>query len=281
MKRILILAVLIVLAGTMVCAAPSGTLKIAGSNTVLPLSQLWAEKFMAKYPDVSISVSGNGTGTGFSGLLNGSCHLANASRLAKKKEVDAAKTRNMQLVATKIAKDGLAIVVHRSNSLTNIDMAQLAGIYSGRITNWKQVGGKSSGKIVVIGRDSSSGTFGYFQEVVLNNSPYTREMLGLASTKAIVRAVSQSKDAIGYVGIAYARNSSESGNLNVLSVSRKPGSPGIPPTDKTVENGTYPLFRYLMTYTMGKPRGLAGEFLKYCTSKECQSLVHESGYLPL
>lgn len=281
MKRTLMLVALIALVASVVSAAPSGSLKISGSTTVLPLSQLWAEKFMSKYQGANISVSGGGTGVGISSLLNGSCDIANASRAAKKKEIDTAKSRNIQLTATKLCKDGLAIIVNASNGLTNIDMNELAGVYSGRIASWKQLGGKSGGNIVVIGRDSSSGTFGYFQEAVLGNGPYMSRMLGLASNQAVAQAVSQSRDAIGYVGIAYAKNFAEAGKVRILSVSRKAGSAGILPTDKTIENETYPLFRFLYAYTMGKPRGLAGEFLKYCTSKEGQAEVHESGYLPL
>jgi phosphate transport system substrate-binding protein len=281
MKRIMILVLLMAITASVVCAAPSGSLKIAGSTTVLPISQLWAERFMNKYPNASISVSGGGSGVGLSSLLNGSCDIANSSRAAKKKEIDTAKSRNMQLTATRLCKDGLAIIVHSSNDLSAISLPVLAGIYSGKTTSWRGAGGKSSANIVVIGRDSSSGTFGYFQEAVLGNGPYAKDMLGLASNQAVAQAVAQSRNGIGYVGIAYAKEFAEAGRVKILSVSNKAGATAIFPSDRTIENGTYPLFRYLYAYTMGKPRGLAGDFLKYCASKEGQAVVPESGYLPL
>jgi phosphate transport system substrate-binding protein len=262
-------------------AAPSGNLKIAGSTTVLPLSQIWAEEFMKKYPNVSISVSGGGSGTGLSMLINGTCDIANASREAKKKEIDTARARSSKLVGTKVAKDGLAIVVHASNNVKNLTMDQLRAIYSGKIRTWNEVGGDSSANIVVIGRDSSSGTYGFFQEAVLGGGSYRSDMLSMPTNAAVAQAVAQSKNAIGYVGMAYAWKEEKAGRCKVLSISRKKGEPGLEPTDDNVLSGRYPLFRYLYMYTLGSPKGLAAEFIKFALSQEGQALVHKSGYLPL
>lgn len=263
------------------CAAPSGNLKIAGSTTVLPLSQIWAEQFMMKYPNASISVSGGGSGTGISMLLNGTCQLANASREAKKKEIDTARARNSKLVGTKVAKDGLAIIVHPSNSVKNLTMDQIKAIYSGKARTWKDVGGSSSASIVVVGRDSSSGTYGFFQEAVLGGGAYRSDMLSMPTNAAVAQAVAQSKDAVGYVGMAYAWKDEQKGKCKVLSVSRTKGEAGLEPTDANVQSGKYPLFRYLYVYTLGSPKGLAGEFIKFGLSSEGQELVHKAGYLPL
>jgi len=262
-------------------AAPSGNLKIAGSTTVLPLSQIWAEEFMKKYPNVSISVSGGGSGTGLSMLINGTCDIANASREAKKKEIDTARARSSKLVGTKVAKDGLAIVVHASNNVKNLTMDQLRAIYSGKIRTWNEVGGDSSANIVVIGRDSSSGTYGFFQEAVLGGGSYRSDMLSMPTNAAVAQAVAQSKNAIGYVGMAYAWKEEKAGRCKVLSISRKKGEPGLEPTDDNVLSGRYPLFRYLYMYTLGSPKGLAAEFIKFALSQEGQALVHKSGYVPL
>jgi len=262
-------------------AAPSGNLKIAGSTTVLPLSQIWAEEFMKKYPNVSISVSGGGSGTGLSMLINGTCDIANASREAKKKEINTARARSSKLVGTKVAKDGLAIVVHASNNVKNLTMDQLRAIYSGKIRTWNEVGGDSSANIVVIGRDSSSGTYGFFQEAVLGGGSYRSDMLSMPTNAAVAQAVAQSKNAIGYVGMAYAWKEEKAGRCKVLSISRKKGEPGLEPTDDNVLSGRYPLFRYLYMYTLGSPKGLAAEFIKFALSQEGQALVHKSGYLPL
>lgn len=281
MKRMMIVLLLAALVASVACAAPKGNLKIAGSTTVLPLSQPWAEEYMAKNPDVSISVSGGGTGVGISSLLNGSCDIANASRPAKTKEIDTAKTRNSMLYGTKLARDGMAIIVNSSNNVKNVTMAQLADVYLGKISKWKQLGGHSDKDIVLVGRDSASGTYGFFQDDVLGGKPYAKGMLSLASNQAVAQAVAQSKDAIGYVGLAYAEQFANSGKVRVLSISRKTGQTGIMPTEKTVMDGSYPLFRYLLAYTMGKPRGVAGDFLKWCTGPAGQKMVKDSGYLPL
>jgi phosphate transport system substrate-binding protein len=279
MKKLAVVLLLAAMAASAAYAA--GTVKVAGSTTVLPLSQAWAEAYMAKRPDVSISVSGGGSGVGIASLLNGSCDIANASRGATPKEYDAAKVRNSKLVEIKLAKDGLAIIVNSSNNVKNVTLAQLAAVYFGKTRSWKQLGGNSSRDIVLAGRDSSSGTYGFFQEKVLGGKPYAKDMLSLASNKAVEQAVIQSKDAIGYVGLAYAKEAADAGRVRILSLSVKSGAPGILPTDKTVSDGTYPLFRYLFSYTMGKPKGVAGDFLKWCTGPEGQAMVKDSGYLPL
>ena len=270
---------LVAMVASVACAAPKGNLKIAGSNTLLPLSQPWAEEYMGKYPDVSISVSGGGTGVGISSLLNGSCDIANASRPAKPKEIEDAKDRNSSLYATKVARDGLAIIVNSSNNVKNVTTAQLAAVYLGKIRRWKDLGGKSDREIVLISRDSASGTFGFVQDEVLGGKPFAKNTLMLGSTEAICKAVAQSKDAIGYVGLAYAKEFK--GKVRILSISRKTNQPGLVPTEKNIMDGTYPLFRFLLAYTLGKPKGTSAGFLKWCTGPEGQAMVKGAGYLPL
>lgn len=282
MKRIIaVTAAVLTLTTACTAFAAKGNLKIAGSNTVLPLSQLWAEEFMANNDGASVSVSGGGTGTGLSNLLNGTCDIANASREARAKEIDAAKARNSKLVATKIARDGLAIIVNPANNVRNLTMAQLKAIYSGSAQSWKEVGGESSKDIVVIGRDSSSGTYGFVQDTVLGGKAYTKSMLSIPTTAAICQAVAQSKEAIGYAGMAYAEEAAKAGKVRIISISRKHGEAGMVPTKANVMDGTYPLFRFLYMYTLGNPKGVAGDFVKFALSSEGQKLVTESGYLPL
>jgi phosphate transport system substrate-binding protein len=263
------------------CLAAKGDVKIAGSTTLLPLSQLWAEDFMMKNPSTSVSVTGGGSGVGISSLLNGTCNIANASRAAKEKEISTARERNAKLVATKCAKDGIALIVHSGNNVKNLTMDQLKAIYAGKVDTWNQVGGESKNAIVVVGRDSSSGTYGFFQEAVLGGGAYRKDMLSMATNAAVAQAVAGSRDAIGYVGMAYAWEYAKKGNVKVLSISRKKGEAGMTPTDETVKSGEYPLFRYLYMYTLGNPKGAAGEFVKYCLSPEGQAQVDKAGYLPL
>jgi phosphate transport system substrate-binding protein len=283
MKRSSVLITLALFASLTVTAfaGAKGTLKIAGSTTVLPLAQLWAEEYMGKNPDASISVSGGGTGTGISMLLNGTCDIANASREASFKELDTAKSRNSKLNEVKLARDGLAIIVHPGNNVKNLTLAQLEGIYSGKFSTWRDVGGNSNKAIVVVGRDSSSGTYGFFQEAVLHKGAYRKDTLAQASNAAVAQAVSQSQDAIGYVGMAYAEEFEKQHRVSAVSISRKKGDPGMVPSAKTVMTGEYPLFRYLYAYTLGSPRGLGAAFLKWCTGTEGQALVEKAGYLPL
>jgi len=262
-------------------AAPKGQLKIAGSNTLLPLSQVWAETFMNKYPDASVSISGGGSGQGLAQLLNGTCNIAAASRAAKAKEIDSARTRNFKLVATKVARDGLAVIVHPSNNVKNMTIPQLGQIYGGAVKTWDKVGGVSKNRILVIGRDSSSGTYGFFQDAVLGGKAYTKDMMSNPTTQAICVAVSQSKDAIGYVGVAYAEDFASRGKVKIISISRKTGEAGMVPTVARIKSGEYPLFRFLYYYTAGSPKGLAAEFLKFCTGPEGQNLVEKGGYVAL
>jgi len=282
MKRLLGVICLVAILGIMGTSSwAAGSLKVAGSTTVLPISQLWAEEFMTKHSGVSISVSGGGTGTGISSLLNGTIDIANASREASEKEIDTAKARNEKLVGTKIAKDGLAVIVNPANNVKNLTMAQLKAIYSGSATSWNQVGGNASRAIVVVGRDSSSGTYGFFQEAVLGGGSYVKGMLSQPSNAAVAQTVSQSKEAIGYVGLAYAEEFAKKGKVRILSISTKTGEAGRVPTAATVQSGTYPLWRYLYCYTLGKPKGVAAEFIKFGLSKEGQELVKQAEYLPL
>lgn len=281
LKRLIPSLLVVVMAASAAGAASKGSIKIVGSTTVLPLSQMWAEEYMMKNPGVSISVSGGGSGVGISSVINGSCDIGNASRPAKTKEIDAAKVRNSSLYATKLARDGMAIIVNASNNVKNVTMAQLADVYLGKTKRWKELGGHSDKDIVLVGRDSSSGTFGFFQDTVLGGKPYAKDMLSLASNKSVEQAVVQSKDAIGYVGLAYAKEAADAGKVRILSISPKGSDAGILPNEKTVMDGTYPLHRFLLAYTLGRPGGAAGAFLKWCTGPEGQRMVADSGYLPL
>lgn len=281
MKKIIVVSLIAAMLASGACAAFAKSLKVAGSTTVLPLSQAWAEEYMSKHSGVSISVSGGGSGVGISSVINGSIDIGNASRAAVPKEFDAAKVRNSQLVATKLAKDGMAIIVNSSNNVKNVTMGQLAGVYFGKISRWKELGGHSDRDIVLVGRDSSSGTYGFFQDVVLGGRPYAKSMLSLASNEAVAQAVAQSKEAIGYVGLAYAKQFADQGKVRILSISRKQGQPGMVPTEKNVSDETYPLFRFLFAYTLGKPKGAVGDFLKWCTGPQGQAMVKDVGYLPL
>lgn len=281
MKRLISIGLSLVLACGAAMAAPKGNIKIAGSNTLLPLSQIWAEVYMEENPGATVSVAGGGSGQGISQLLNGTCAIANASREAKSKEIQAARDRNSKLVAHKVARDGLSIIVNPSNNVKNLTMQQLSDIYSGKVQRWDQVGGKSGKNIVLVGRDSSSGTYGFVQEVLLKGRAYAKDMMNIPTTQQICTIVAQSPDAIGYVGMAYAEDFEKKGKVRVISISPKAGVAGMKPTEANVMSGVYPLFRFLYMYTLGQPGGLKGDFIKFAAGPQGQKLVHKAGYLPV
>ncbi len=245
------------------------TLTLTGSTTVLPIAQLCAEKFMEQHPDVDISVRGGGSGVGIAALIDGTCDIAMASRPMKTKELKSARSKGINPVATVIARDGIAIIVHPSNPLSEITMAQLRDIYTGKISNWKDVGGKS-GRIVVISRDVASGTFEVFKKLVLKGAKTRADALMLASNKAVATTVEKTPGAIGYVGLGYV-----SSKVKALTVD------GVKPTKKTVASGEYKLSRPLYFYTDGKPKGLAKEFIDFVLSPEGQKIVEEAGFVPV
>jgi phosphate transport system substrate-binding protein len=272
--RLMVAAVILgVLTCSLVSEAASGMLKIKGSDTVLPLSAAWAEAYMKKHPDTVISVTGGGSGTGIAALINGTADIANASREAKPKEISQARDRNVILKPIPVAKDGVAVIVNPKNNIQGLTMAQLAKIYSGA-ASWKEFGGEDM-KIVACGRDSSSGTYVYFQDTVLGGRRYRTDMLTLPSNNAICQTVAQDKGAIGYVGLAYAKEFVAKNKVKIIPIN------GVVASDETVISGKYPLWRPLYCYTNGKAKGLAADFLKFALSAEGQSIVEKVGYVAI
>ena len=252
------------------------SLVVKGSDTMVNLSQAWAEAYMAKNPRAKISVTGGGSGTGIAGLINGSCDLANSSRAMKAKEIASCKSRGFVPKGYVTALDGLAVSVNAANPVRTLSIPQIAGIYTGRITDWSQVGGKA-GRIVVLSRESNSGTFTYFKEVVLGNANYSPSALLMPSTKAIAQELANNPNAIGYGGEAYFRHA---GRVRILPVSHNGGA-GIMPSDATVQNKSYPISRPLFVYTHGSPSPLASAFIRFCMSPEGQAIVTKVGYTRL
>jgi phosphate transport system substrate-binding protein len=244
---------------------------------MINLSQAWAEAFMQKNPGARISITGGGSGTGIAALLNGTCDIANASRPMSPKEIEQAKQRNVLPKATTCALDGLAVAVNSANSIDSIDLGTLAGIFAGKIADWGRVGA-SPGRIVVLSRESNSGTHVYFKEHVLKNAQYGRQVLFMPSTKAIQQEISTNKMAIGYGGEAYFKNKP---NVKILPVAAKKGGTPVYPSNENVASGKYPISRSLLMITPGKPRGLAARFISFCLSPEGQAVVARVGYVPL
>jgi phosphate transport system substrate-binding protein len=245
---------------------------VKGSDTVLPLSQAESEEYMIANPEKSITVIGGGSGVGITALIDGEVEIAMASRKIKDSETAASKENGINPVEHVVAWDGIAVVVNPENPVTKITFNDLKGIYEGSISNWADVGGDDL-VITVITRDSSSGTYGYFQEEVLLDEEYRQDALVQPATGAIVQEVSQNKGAIGYIGYAYLDDSTTALALDA-------GEGFVEATPENIINGKYPLARPLYYYTNGEPEGLAKEFLDYINSPTGQEIVSDIGYFP-
>jgi len=247
----------------------SKTVTITGSTTVLPIAQYAAEIFMQRNPDVNISVRGGGSGVGIANLLDGTTDIANASRPIKEKELKRAKEKGINPVATIIAKDGIAVIVHPSNPVTALTLEQIRKIYTGEISNWKEVGG-NPGTIVVVSRDHSSGTFEVFKKMVLEGEKVRPDAIMAASNKAVLTTVAKTPGAIGYIGLGYL-----SSDVKAVKVD------GVYPSPESVVSGKYKLARPLYMYTRGKPSGVVKEFIDFILSPEGQKIVKELGFVPV
>jgi len=275
------LTIALTVLGLLVCLgvshAAGKSIVIKGSDTMAMLGQAWAEAYMKSHSNVELSVQGGGSGTGITALINGACDICQASRAMKTKEIDKCKEHNFLPVATTVALDGIAISVNAENPVKTLSLAQIKDIYTGKVTNWKQVGGNDL-PIVVLSRENSSGTYAYLQEFVLKNERYTNTALMMPSTKAIQSEVSNNVRAIGYGGEAYFKGKA---GVKVVLVSAKTGSAGIYPSDENVRSSKYPISRPLYFYTAGKPSGAIASFVKFCLSPNGQELATKLGYVAL
>ena len=272
MKRItliLTLACLILTLMVSISQAGEGQLVVQGSTTVLPIAQAAAEVFMQNNPQANISVRGGGSGNGIAALIEGTCDIADASRPMKVKEILLCQKKGISPVPHIVAMDGIAIIVHSSNPIQGLNIEEIKDIYTGKISNWKELGGEDR-KIVVVSRDSSSGTFETFEKIVLKGKKVIPESLAQASNQTVATVISTTKGAIGYVGLGYISNT-----VKALPVN------GVIPERKTVVSGKYPISRPLYMYTDGAPQGVAKDFLKFICSKEGQKIVEKQGFVPL
>ncbi len=242
--------------------------QITGSTTVLPIAQRAAEEFMNKH-DVTVSVRGGGSGTGIAALIDGRADIADASRPMKEKERKIARNKGVNPKEHIVARDGIAVVINNENPVDGLTLTEVKKIFSGQITNWKQVGGPDKG-IVVVSRDSSSGTFEAFKEIALDGNKYSQDALRLGSNKAVSSTVARSPYAIGYIGMAYLSN-----RVKALAVD------GVKPTMKAAGSGDYKIARPLFMYTNGEPTGNIKKFIDFVYSEEGQKIAKDVGYVPV
>ncbi len=255
------------------------TVENKGSDTLVNLALAWAEAYMAEHPDARISVTGGGTGTGIAAMINGTVDIANASREMKKEEIEAAQKNGIDPLQHVVAKDAIAVVVHPSNPVNGLTLQQISDIYTRKITNWREVGGEDR-PIVLLSRESNSGTYVYFLEEVIrlgkkSDLLFSPDTLLMPSSEGISTEVRQNPNAIGYDGLGYVTP-----DQKMLGIAKDANSPYVLPSVEAVNDNTYPISRDLYMYTAGEPQGRVKAYLDYILG-EGQKLVPTLGFVPL
>jgi phosphate transport system substrate-binding protein len=253
----------------------SGSLQVKGSDTMVNLGQAWAERFMEIHPKAQIAITGGGSGTGIAGIINGTADIAQASRKMKEKEVNEAKSKGLDPKEFIAGQDGVAVILNKENTVEALTYEQLAGIFTGKITNWKEVGGPDL-NIVLMSREVNSGTHVYVKEEVLKDAEFAPTALLMPSSQAIADGVKKDKAAIGYVGLAYV-----SSDVKALKVAKEAGAEAVAPSEESVLSGKYPISRPLFLYTPKEPTALAKAFIDFTLSPEGQKIVTEVGFSPV
>jgi phosphate transport system substrate-binding protein len=261
--------------------SPAKYIENKGSDTIVNLALAWAEKYQSDYPDVRISVTGGGSGTGIASLINGTVDLANASRKIKDEEVAEAQSNGVEPVEHIIARDAIAVIVNPNNPVSELTLRQISDIYSGKYTNWQEVGGEDR-PIVRLSRETNSGTHVYFLETVLrlgskeDKTLFSMDTLLLPSSEGIISEVRDNPNAIGYDGLGYVPD-----DLKTIAIANEAGSAYVLPSIETVNDKTYAIARDLYMYTNGEPAGIVKEYLNWILSDEAQLIVAELGFVPV
>jgi phosphate transport system substrate-binding protein len=257
-------------------SALAGNITSKGSDTMVILAQKWAETYMSKNSGTKIQVTGGGTGTGFAALQNQTTDLCNASRKIRAKEIETCiKAFGKRPTEYKVALDGLSVYTHNSNPIKELSLEQLELIFTGKIRNWKQLGGADA-PIVVYSRENSSGTYEFFKEHVLKGKDFAANAQTMPGTAAVLQAVAKEKNGIGYGGAAYGEGAKH------LAIKKDDGSPALDPTEDNVVKGLYPISRYLFIYiNPALDKGEAAAYLKWIRSEDGQKVVKDVGYFPL
>jgi phosphate transport system substrate-binding protein len=257
---------------------PGRTIENKGSDTLVNLALAWAEVYMREHPEVSISVTGGGSGTGIAAMINGTVAIANASREMKSEEIAAAKANGIDPVEFVVAHDAIAVVVNPANPVTHLSLKQISDIYTGRTKNWTEVGGENR-PIVLLSRESNSGTYVYFLENVIRMGDskskllFSPDTLLMPSSEGISSEIRQNPNAIGYDGLGYVTQ-----DLKVIAVSKNEEGPFVVPSAETVKY--YPISRPLYMYTAGRPAGQIKDYINWILNGG-QTLVTKLGFVPL
>ena len=269
------LCILVLTMGSISVFAQTRSITIKGSDTMVILGQKWAETYMKKNPGANIQVTGGGSGVGLAALINGTTDIAESSRPMKDTEkTQLQQKRGVPTVELAVALDGLAVYVHGSNPIQELSLEQLEKIYTGVVKNWKDVGGNDE-RIILYGRENSSGTYAYFKEHVLKNADYYPTTQTLPGTAAVINAVSKDLRGIGYGGIAYLKG------VKALKVKKDNSTPAVEPSLENVQKNIYPISRFLYWYLAGQPKDQIKKLTDWVVSTEGQAVVTDVGYYPL
>jgi phosphate transport system substrate-binding protein len=252
-----------------------------GSDTIVNLALAWAERYQQLHPEVRISVTGGGSGTGIAALINGTVDIANASRSIKPEEAEEAKANGIEAIEFTVARDAIAIIVHPRNPVNQLTLQQISDIYSGKINNWREVGGDNR-PIVRLSRETNSGTHVYFLEAVLrrgrkeDKTLFSTDTLLLPSSEGITAEVRDNPNAIGYDGLGYVIP-----EVKVVAVARDVGGPFVLPSAESVNDNSYPIARDLYMYTAGQPSEIIKAYLDWILTPEAQQIVKALGFVPV
>jgi len=261
-------------------AGPVATIQNTGSDTLLNLALAWAERYMSDHPEVRISVTGGGSGTGIASLINGTTQIANASREMSEEELAEARKNGITPVRFTVALDAIAVVANPGNPVSGLTLQQLSDLYTGKLTRWTDVGG-ASWPVVLLSRESNSGTYVYFLEQVVrlgdskSRALFSPETLLMPSSQGISSEVQQNPNAIGYDGLGYVTSEQKT-----IGVARTPAGPFVTPSARSVLDKSYPIARPLFMYTAGEPAGAVKAYLDWVLG-DGQKLVTEVGFVPL
>jgi phosphate transport system substrate-binding protein len=265
-----------------VASAQAGNIIVKGSDTLVILAQKWAEVYMSKHPETKIQVTGGGSGTGFAALQNKTTDLADASRKIKPQEIEACiRTFNKRPTEYKVCLDGLSVYVSAENPVNELTVEQLALVFTGKVKNWKELGGTDA-PITVYSRENSSGTYEFFKENVLKGADFLASAQTMPGTAAVLQAVGKDKNGIGYGGAAYGAGAKH------LKIKKDAALPAVEPTEENVIKGAngkedgYPIWRYLYIYVNPAiDKGEVAAYLNWIRSDDGQKVVKEIGYFPL
>lgn len=253
-------------------AVQQSTLTIKGSDTMVILVQRWTELYPTK--NISFQVTGGGSGTGIAALINGTTDICSSSRPMKPAEIAQMKEKFGRVpVEIRVARDGISIYVHKDNPISKITLKQLKEIFTGKIKNWKQLGGADH-SIILYSRENNSGTYEFFKEHVLSKKDFAPTAQHMPGTSAVVGAVAMDRWGIGYGGAAYTVGVKE------VPVALDENNTYYFPKEENILSGKYPISRFLFFYIKDKPQGQMKEFIDWVIGKGGQKVVNDVGYFP-